>query len=172
MQILFLNKEDLFRERIQHSPIRKFFPVRYVLPPPLIFWAFGCGILTKSRDRRLLGLLPSTHTHTPLHRTMTDQKTMRTRGCSTSADDLCSSPKRRIRCSRRRNLAMANGTSHHPSTRDEYTPSESNPIQPNPSYPLPFGPPSASFSFYAPLQTGTRRLISLTLITLQFHERR
>lgn len=29
LQILFLNKEDLFRERIQYSPIRKFFPVRY-----------------------------------------------------------------------------------------------------------------------------------------------
>lgn len=45
MQILFLNKEDLFRERIQYSPISKFFPVRpLILLPPL---ACGVSILTK-----------------------------------------------------------------------------------------------------------------------------
>ena len=36
-QILFLNKEDLFRDRIQYSHIRDFFPVR----PQR--WVLGCN---------------------------------------------------------------------------------------------------------------------------------
>jgi hypothetical protein len=109
----------------------------------------------------------ASHTHTPhhshSHRTMTDQRTTRTRGCSTFANGLCGSHKRRIRCLRRRKLAIANATRYQPSTRDKYTPSEFNPIQP---FPPPSPPPVRV------RQTGIHLPISLILTTRQFHHRR
>ena len=63
MQILFLNKEDLFRDRIQYSPIRNFFPVRTARPPVLP--SSRTHTRTRTHSRRTHGTLPTAPAPSP-----------------------------------------------------------------------------------------------------------